>query len=357
MRDRPGRRHFYQARSGNECSQVIGFIILTIPRGTNLIADQLYQINDSVSPQNSANGWFEFLQNNSYTEFPNNAQIMQWNGQSFNTNTFVTAGPGWQSNGDNTLLPGQAEFFVNPTSSSITVPFTGLIAQGGITKVISPGINFVSSIVPEGGLIHSKLGYNPNNDDKVLFWNGTNYTTNTYSGGAWSLGEEPSLKIGEGFVLDASQSNNWVEAFSPCTPGLFVVTANPLWTDTGLHVNSNDTVIFTNVTGTWTGDGETWWGPGGNGTNSTDCFVTGPQFSLFAFVGPQPLLDGTTNEWGTTFFPQPSGTNGYWFVGTNVQFTSTRAGELWFGFNDDARTEKISDNFDSEAGETQITGP
>ena len=45
---------FYQARSGSTCSQVIGFINMTILPGTNLIANQLYQVNDGAYPQNTA---------------------------------------------------------------------------------------------------------------------------------------------------------------------------------------------------------------------------------------------------------------------------------------------------------------
>jgi hypothetical protein len=122
-------------------------------------------------------------------------------------------------------------------------------------------------------------------------------------------------------------------------------------------------VKLTNVSGSWTGDfteggGDEWFGAGGNGTNNpSDTFVTGSQFSLIAYVGLNPYVDGSTNEWGTTFFPQPSGSNGYWFLGTNEVFTSTRAGELWFGFNDDARSEKIIDNFGALSGEIITNGP
>ena len=93
----------------------------------------------------------------------------------------------------------------------MTIPFAGLVAPGLSTNVISPGTNFVSSIVPRAGLIQSNLGYTPNNGDQVLLWNGSNYSTNTYSGG-WSP-TEPSLNIGEGFVLIASTANQWLEAF------------------------------------------------------------------------------------------------------------------------------------------------
>jgi hypothetical protein len=283
--------------------------------------------------------------------------LVSTGGSIFASANDIAPGFDWQPNGDNTLLPGGAEFFVNPTSDAAMVPFTGLIAPGVSTKVISPGTNFVSSIVPQAGRIHSDLGYNPNNGDKVLLWNRTNYSTNTYSGSTWSLGE-PSLNIGQGFLLVASQSNSWVQNFSFCQTNLFLVTANPLWTDTGIHVNSNDTVTF-NASGTWTG-GQGYVGPGGLADGSTDLFLTNTvanHDSLIAFVGPNPYYAGATNEWGNgSYFPQTPG-HGYWEVGTVEQFTTDRDGELWYGINDDALTESISDNFGALIGQIQISGP
>ena len=350
---------FYQARSGAACSQVIGFINMTLPPGTNLIANPLYQINDHQYPQNTANGWLVFLNDNSYS-LPDQSLIMNWNGLGFNVETFNPQLPAWLPDGDNTLLPGGAEFFVNPTANAITMPFAGLIAPGVSTKEISPGINFVSSMIPQAGRIHSDLGYNPNTGDKVLLWTGHSYSTNTYTGGGWTP-SEPSISVGEGFVLVASQSNSWAENFSACQSGLFVVTANPLWTDTGIHVNSNDMVSFA-ATGSWTGDGSTWVGPGGLTLPETagDLFLTNTlakQFSLIAFVGPNPYYSGNTNEWGNgSYFPRRAG-EGYWELGATSQFTTDRGGELWFGFNDDAVDGPISDNYGTVAGQIQITGP
>ncbi len=351
---------FYQMRSGNVCSQIIGFINVTIPPGTNLIANQLYQVNGSQYPQNTARGWYAFLANSGlYSDLPDESLIMKWNGYGFDVDAYAGSQHAWLPNGNITLLPGHAEFFVNPTDEPITLPFAGLMAQGVSTNVISRGTNFVSSIVPQAGRIHSDLGYNPNNGDKVLLWKGSNYSTNTYTiAGGWNP-SEPSVNIGQGFVLVASQTNSWVENFSACQPGFVIVPAYPLWTDTGIHVNSNDIVSFPATNGTWTGDnGQAWWGPGGNGVNYYDTFVTGPHFSLIAFVGPNPYYAGATNEWGNgNYFPRQSGANGYWYLGANGQFTSDRAGELWLGFNDDAVTKNIDDNFGFVAGQLQITGP
>jgi hypothetical protein len=44
---------------------------MTIPPGTNLIGNPFYQVNDLDYPQNTASGWLQFLNNNSFS-LPNN---------------------------------------------------------------------------------------------------------------------------------------------------------------------------------------------------------------------------------------------------------------------------------------------
>ena len=343
---------FYMAQSGNSCSPVIGFINMTIPPGKNLIANQFYQVNDGDSPQNTANGLLDFLVNNGFSSpyLPGGTEIMKWNGNDFESDTYDAVNKLWSTNGDATLLPGEAAFIINPTSSSLTIPFVGLVLQGLSANPIVAGTNYVSSIVPQAGRIQSDLGYKPNTNDQVLLWTGNGFSTHTYSGSGWSSGE-PVLNVGQGFVLVASQTNLWQQSLSACQPGFFVVPSNPLWTDTGIFVNSNDTVIFTNVSGIWNGGPDQGQvGPGGEIDNDAfDCFLTtnlALHDSLIAFVGPNPYYWGTTNEWvyGNTYFPQGANTNGYWPVGTNGTFTTDRAGELWFGFNDDAVNLQTNDN-------------
>jgi outer membrane protein assembly factor BamB len=343
---------FYLAQSGNSCSQVIGFINMTIPPGTNLIANQLYQVNDYDYPQNTALGLLDFLGNNGFSYPPDQTEIMKWNGQGFDTNTYNADPNTWSPTGDAMLLPGEAAFITNATE--LTIPFVGLVLQGVSANPIVAGTNYVSSIVPQAGRIQSDLRYIPNTNDQVLLWTGNTFSSHTYTGSNWS-GGEPVLGVGQGFVLVASQTNIWVQSFSACQPGVFVVTANPLWTDTGLTVTNGQTVYFS-AAGTWNG-GAGDCGPGGLAGGSEDPFLaTAVDDSLIAFVGPNPYYWGATNEWGNSgYFPQGASTNGYWPVGTIGVFTTDRTGELWFGFNDDAVYQNVGDNSGSVAGQIQIT--
>jgi len=346
---------FYEADSGNSCSQIIGFVNLTNPPGTNLIANQFYQVNDGDYPQNTANGWLDFMGYNGFS-LPDGTEIMKWNGMGFNTITFYANIPAWLPNGDSTLLPGEAAFITNATE--LTISFGGLVFQGWSANPIVAGTNYVSSVVPRAGRIQSDLGYNPNTNDQVRLWTGSSFTNYTYSNG-WKP-QEPVISVGQGFILVASQTNLWQQNFSACQPGIiYTVTANPLWTDTGLKVTNGQTVYFPAV-GIWDG-GTGTCGPAGLAGGSTDPFlIKAVDDSLIAFVGPSPYYWGTNYEWvyGNTYFPQQSSTNGYWAVGSsNGIFKTDRTGELWFGFNDDAVYTNIGDNWGFVAGQMQITGP
>ena len=133
----------------------------------------------------------------------------------------------------------------------------------------------------------------------------------------------------------------------------FVVTSNPLWTDTGLTIGIGDTVDIT-AQGMWSWDGSIWVTPNGaSGTGGyTDQFLAGANHGeLIAFVGIDPYQDG---KYGTSYFPVTD--TGYWPIGSSKQFQSDRHGELWLGFNDDARTQVISDNQGNVTANITVSG-
>lgn len=122
------------------------------------------------------------------------------------------------------------------------------------------------------------------------------------------------------------------------------VTANPLWTDTGLAITNGQMVSIT-ATGSWTTGIGGSVGPDGDGSPccNWDLFLMNPPAAhgeLIAFVGPDPYQ----GHWGDgSFFPQPIGA-GYWAIGSSASFTSDRNGELWLGINDDAVSKATGDN-------------
>jgi hypothetical protein len=122
---------------------------------------------------------------------------------------------------------------------------------------------------------------------------------------------------------------------------LLNIPADPVWSHTGIQLQSNDVVHIT-ASGTWE-----WYGPGtavgpdGTGAIALDLFLNdGQQGQLIAYVGRNPYQ----GRWGgSSFFPQPANA-GYFAIGSSNQFTSSTSGELWLGINDDAQSMEVDDN-------------
>jgi hypothetical protein len=116
------------------------------------------------------------------------------------------------------------------------------------------------------------------------------------------------------------------------------VTANPLWTDTGIALTNSEWVSV-NGGGFWSWP--TANDPDGDLVGSSDdtwLDIDPNHGNLIAFIGANPYQG---SQWG------PSGvfqTNQYLAVGTARQFMSTTNGELWLGINDDAFIGSTSDN-------------
>jgi hypothetical protein len=350
---------FYRAHCGPSCSRVVGFIHQTIQPGTNLLANHFFQVNDGDSPQNAAKGWTDLLLGSSLATPPDQTELSKWNGAGFDSALWSLAGRQWSPDGDLTLLPGQAFFAINPSNQPVTLPFVGLVAPDPVSNPVAPSGNFISSLLPKAGRIHTDLGFNPNDGDKVLQWQTNHYSTNTWSASSGWSGGEPSLRVGEGFLLLTLKTNTWA-AGNPTCPSELVVPSNPLWTDSCLTVTNGDVISFP-TSGIWTPDGSTIAGANGVTSSTTDKFLTPAAWaSLIAFVGPDPYSDDQgNNHWGVPdgYFPRPLGTN-YYFVGVAGVFTNTlRPGKLWFGFNDDAVGMNVGDNTGFLHGTLQITHP
>jgi hypothetical protein len=141
---------------------------------------------------------------------------------------------------------------------------------------------------------------------------------------------------------------------APAMADLVTVTANPLWTDTGIDVAIGDVITVTPVAGEkWcTIGGGVMWGPDGSDYNRDDLFLSydsGAQHSaMIGYIGGDPYQ----GHWGDdSFFPQAAG---YVAVNNGVTFTSSASGSLWLGVNDDARTMAIGDNSGSIGADVDV---
>ncbi len=216
---------FYQLSNNGCCSRVIGFVNLNIVPGTNLIADQLYQVDDWVLhyspdffPLNTLNSLFPPLAG--FDQL--GTQIIKWNGQGFDVFTFgyntAYRGAAWSDtnglfNGDATLLPGIGVLMNNGTGSSFTASFVGLVRQEQVFQ-IQAGTNYLSATLPVAGAITNITGYVPHHGDVIQLWNTNSQIFQSYTnnGSAWSPGS-PVVGAGEGFVLITTNANTWTNTW------------------------------------------------------------------------------------------------------------------------------------------------
>jgi hypothetical protein len=141
-----------------------------------------------------------------------------------------------------TFNPGEAIFFNNVQTTNITLTFVGTVLTGsptntpanGLTNLLSPGFNFVSSMVPVAGSVggtSSVLGITPTVGDEVFVYDLTSsaYDIFNYTGvtarnpSGWGIvtaasgvTAPPTVAVGQPFYYDntATTTNSWVESFS-----------------------------------------------------------------------------------------------------------------------------------------------
>jgi outer membrane protein assembly factor BamB len=234
------QRFYRLVNSNNTCSsRTIGFVNLNIVPGTNLIADQLLQVDD-YALVNSYN-WGFFPVNTLNALFPpdltgipqsfaqSGTQIMTWNGQAFEVFTYGYNGvineTCWSDAneafaGDATLLPGVGVLMVNSATNAFANTFVGLIREQQVFQIpastnAQPTTNYLSPTVPMAGAITNITGYVPHVGDVIQVWNiGTHQfdsCTNTSSG--WTT--NPVVSVGEGFVLITTNASTWTNTWQP----------------------------------------------------------------------------------------------------------------------------------------------
>src|SRR5208283_3838312 len=112
--------------------------------GTNLVADQLCQVDDGVMrpynlfgyvgfPMNTLNALFDL---NPWATYMGGTQIFKWNTNTFDGDVDVGGNgpPYWNYGGDMTMLPGTSVFMYNPTSA-YSIWFTGLVRNQQVFSI------------------------------------------------------------------------------------------------------------------------------------------------------------------------------------------------------------------------------
>jgi hypothetical protein len=118
---------------------------------------------------------------------------------------------------------------------------------------------------------------------------------------------------------------------------VFVVPANPIWTDTGISVATTDVVQISGATGWWSWETDipsSWSGPDGsyNCSGIWDERITNARHGqLIGYVGNAPNALAQNDP-------------GLFSISTNSVTVVGKVGELWLGINDAQITGHVSDN-------------
>jgi hypothetical protein len=163
-----------------------------------------------------------------------NTTVLAWNGAGYDTLVYESPKKGspvnWQLQGVGadptyTLNAGEGFFIDDPSDTNLTVE--GNVLSGSVTNNYVPAAdnyNLLGSKIPYGGDITTNLNYIPSVNDTVLTWNGNGFNTYVYespkkgSPVAWQLqgvgAQDPIISVGQGFFLNPSAANTWVETFT-----------------------------------------------------------------------------------------------------------------------------------------------
>jgi hypothetical protein len=170
---------YYQLSNSTCCSRAIGFTRLILTPGTNLVADQLCQVDDGVMTlfdgnpipdigltMNDLNGLFDVYP---WATNMGQSSFFQWNGNGFDGDIDGNAGgqPSWAAGGNMTLLPGNSVIISNALGVSYPIWFTGLVRNQQIfsiepgTNHLIPTTNYLSATIPVAGALTNITGYRP----------------------------------------------------------------------------------------------------------------------------------------------------------------------------------------------------
>jgi len=120
------------------------------------------------------------------------------------------------------------------------------------------------------------------------------------------------------------------------------VTANPLWTDTGIVLTETDGVTISDAAGSWTWGGGYEFGPDGNYQPTLvwdEWIPNGYHGQLIGIVLPDGLDPNTVPR----ILPQDD--SRLFTIGSGTVTRNGDVGRLWLGFNDDYLCDCLWDNF------------
>ncbi len=170
-----------------------------------------------ANPLNTTNNTLAGLLGGANVGLPTGSQVLKWSpgAADFTTYGKVAFGTGWTGGGEAASLnPGEGALVFLQAATDYTNTFVGEVKQGNLTNAFQTGFQLAGNQVPDSGTV-SSLGLVPPNGSQLLKWDAGLQDWVTY--GKLAFGwtpSEPSLTVGEGFMISASSGFNWVRNFT-----------------------------------------------------------------------------------------------------------------------------------------------
>ena len=173
---------------------IVGFQLLDVPTGKSLLSNPLVKGDNTLATLLPSG--------------PAKLTVSTWDSGSgsWKASTF---GDAWSDAGL-VVAPGQAAMFDNQTGVALTLQFTGSVVQGSLSSALPSGESYYAATLPIAGGLATDFGFPAVNGLQVaLLDNATgDWTTSTFSGGAWSP-SEPALAAAQGFRVTANAATSW----------------------------------------------------------------------------------------------------------------------------------------------------
>jgi hypothetical protein len=186
---------------------IVGYINVPLQPGYNLVANQLDL--DGTGTNNSINTVV------GTGTLPNLTQVLVWTGSSYVTTTYSASAGKWNVNNQtvtNGMNPGSGFFIKIPATDPATnVTFVGNVITGTNTYPVVAGYQILAPSGPVAGTLDTTNGLKPTKLDQILVWNGSSYSTHTYSGTAWNGGGDPQLVVGQSVFYNSKVNTNWTQ--------------------------------------------------------------------------------------------------------------------------------------------------
>ena len=182
----------------------VGYVNVSVKPGFQLIANPLNASDNKISAL--------------IPSAPDGTTLYKFDSASgsYSINTFLF---GAWSTPDQTLVPGEGAFILNPDTNPLPLTFVGEVMQGDLSNPIPKGFSIKSSQVPQAGALSGDLKFPATEGDTVYKYNTTSkgYDIYSYLFGSWSP-NDPAVDVGESVFVNKVDSTPWTRSFNVNTP-------------------------------------------------------------------------------------------------------------------------------------------